>query len=74
MSLGLNYCVEIFGSVPRGASSPERNIFQYPQTKKLINKKCDTYHVNSFCSNCELSNYQTSKVGIIRFICLGHKK
>lgn len=74
MSLSINYCVGLFTYAPQGSSSRERNFFQYPQTKKLVNKRCDTYDVQLFCSNCELSNYQTSKVGIIRYICLGHEK
>jgi hypothetical protein len=69
-----NCCVPLFASVPQGSSYREHNFFQYPHAKKLINKRCDTYDAQVFCSNCELSNYQTSKVGILRYKCLGHKK
>lgn len=67
-------CVPLFTSAPQGSPSREHNFFQYPHDKKLINKRHDTYDAQLFCSNCELSNYQTSKVGIIRYKCLGHKR
>ena len=71
MSSTLVYCVPL--SRPALSSRcREYNIFQYPPNKKLINKRWDTYDVTTICSNCELSEHQTSKVGIIRWKCLGH--
>ena len=82
----LVFCVPLFKHKARGATHYEYNIFQYPQDKKLINRiktnidgqhiyrGCDAYDVTTICSNCRLSQHQTSKVGIIRWKCMGHKK
>ena len=89
MSSTLVFCVPLFKHKARTSTHYEYNIFQYPQDKKLINRikthihidgqphiyrGCDTYDVTTICSNCRLSQHQTSKVGIIRWKCMGHKK
>ena len=71
MSANLVYCVPLFRPA-RGTLTREYNIFQYPPGKSLWNRRIDTYEPSLLCSNCELSLHQTSKVGIIRWKCLGH--
>jgi hypothetical protein len=87
MSSTLVFCVPLFKHKARNSLHRNHYIFQYPQHKKLINRikthidgqpyiyrGCDTYDVTTICSNCRLSQHQTSKVGIIRWECMGHKK
>lgn len=64
------YCVGL--SRARGAPVAEHAFFLYPRGKKLSNRKRDTHDCKAMCSNHAISPYQTSTVGIIRYVCLGH--
>lgn len=62
-------------SHPRGSPKgyKEYRMFVYPSGKKLKNKQWDTYDINTLgCDNYALSEYQTSRVGIKMYKCLGH--
>lgn len=56
----------------RGAPVAEHAFFLYPRGKKLSNRKWDTHDCTVMCSNHAISPYQTSTVGITRYVCLGH--
>jgi hypothetical protein len=64
------YCVGLCRA--RGAPVAEHAFFLYPRGKKLSNRECDTHDCKVMCSNHAISPYQTSTVGIIRYVCLGH--
>ena len=56
----------------RGAAVAEHAFFVYPRGRKLHNPLWDTYDCVAMCSNHAVSPYQTSTVGIVRYVCLGH--
>ena len=63
------------GQVPGARCGHEQAhvFFVYPADRKLKNSAWDTHMpAAEFCRNCERSSSQTSKVGIVRWICRGH--
>lgn len=57
----------------RGSRRHAEHIFYlYPPEKRLKDRRWDTHDCMAMCSNCAISKYQTSNVGIVHYVCLGH--